>query len=115
MSGRERINDKALWLFLKSRCYGIINARSGAEIAKHFGAGDTKRVREAVNSLRRQEFLIGSCRSGYFVPANINEAKIAREFICEIFDPLRRAVDGYSRAMDREFGCQEQLPLEVAS
>jgi len=84
--------------------YGRGKAISGKDLAEYFGANDAKRIREAVNSPRRSGHLIGSCHDGYFIPANREEALEAYSFITALFDPLRRAVDGYRAAMEREFG-----------
>lgn len=81
-----------------------IEAKSGKVVAAHFGIKETKRVRETVNQLRQQGSLIGSCHEGYFIPSNREEALLAYGFITALFEPLRRAVEGYRGAMEREYG-----------
>lgn len=99
-----RINPAALLRYLKLHAAGKDNARPGMDIATYFGTLETKRVRESVNLLRTQGELIGSCHSGYYIPATREEAIEGLAFITTIFEPLRRAVEGYRGAIDREFG-----------
>ncbi len=101
---RDKIDPIALLRYLHIHGYGLLNAKSGRKIADHFHVGDTKRVREAVNDLRRGSKLVGSVKAGYFIPANRREALIAKKFITTLFQPLREAVDGYDRAVECAFG-----------
>ena len=122
MTTRAAIDHKALLIYLRRNCYGLINAKNGSasKLIAHFGLNDKKRIREAVNALRQAEVLIGSSPQGYFIPLSLREAQLAKSFIERSAsmknESLRLALEGYCWAMDREFGRQEQFDLqEVAS
>lgn len=104
MSERHQIPPEQLLRQLKLATVQGKTPISGMDLATRCGVKQTKRVRETVNYLRSHGYLIGSGPSGYFIPKTREEALEGYDFITTLFDPLRRAVDGYKSAIDREFG-----------
>ncbi len=76
---------------------------SGKDLKEHFGLNDTKRVREAVASLRRQGEPICSRRAGYFWPATREEALTALGFMTHDIAARIAARNGMQRGIDRYF------------
>jgi len=100
----DRIDPARLLSVLRMNHRGKAWAISGPRLAAHFGFKETKRVREAVNTLRRQGYPVASGHDGYYIPATRQEAWEAYGFITAIFEPLRLAVEGYRAGIVREYG-----------
>lgn len=112
MIAEPKIDPQRLIWLLKVRRKETGKPVPGQYIADHFGAGETKRVRECVHEMRRQGIPVCSSDQGYWYPVSREDAAVAIRHLTSLFQPLRESYNGFIAGLEREFG-QDDLFSQI--